>query len=227
MLITFHEFGHFGVARRCGVKVLHFSVGFGKAIWTRIDRDGTEYEIALIPLGGYVKMLDEREGDVDPALAGQDYNRQAGVAAHGDRRRPGPRFNLIFTVVAFWLMFMLGKPDWPPSSRRHPTASRLRPGFDAGDRIVSVDGKPVATWTELWTPWRTACSMRPVAAPVRGADGAQRQLVLRLTSFPGEDIDKSLDELGLKLRAAAARRRHGSLRQAGRGRGPRRAAIGS
>ena len=66
LLITFHEYGHFVVARRCGVKVLKFSVGFGKALWSRRDRHGTEFAIAAIPLGGYVKMLDEREGDVAP-----------------------------------------------------------------------------------------------------------------------------------------------------------------
>ena len=67
LLVTFHEYGHFVVARRCGVKVLRFSVGFGKALWSRIGRDGAEYVIGAIPLGGYVKMLDAREGDVDPA----------------------------------------------------------------------------------------------------------------------------------------------------------------
>ncbi|HUB88888.1 MAG TPA: site-2 protease family protein, partial [Dyella sp.] len=67
VLVTFHEFGHYWVARRCGVKVLRFSVGFGRAVWKRIGRDGTEYQIAAIPLGGYVKMLDAREGAVDAA----------------------------------------------------------------------------------------------------------------------------------------------------------------
>ncbi|HEV7490380.1 MAG TPA: site-2 protease family protein, partial [Rhodanobacteraceae bacterium] len=76
VLITFHEFGHFVVARRCGVKVLRFSVGFGKALWTRRDGRGTDFVIAAVPLGGYVKMLDEREGEVDPAEVDQAYNRK-------------------------------------------------------------------------------------------------------------------------------------------------------
>ena len=66
VLVSIHEFGHFWVARRCGVRVLRFSVGFGRTLWRRIGRDGTEYVIAAIPLGGYVKMLDEREGEVAP-----------------------------------------------------------------------------------------------------------------------------------------------------------------
>ena len=120
VLVTFHEFGHYWVARRCGVKVLRFSVGFGRAIWKRVGRDGTEYQIAAIPLGGYVKMLDAREGEVDPALRAQEFTgksvwkRIAIVAA-------GPGFNLIFTIVAFWAMFMLGKPDVAPVVTATPT----------------------------------------------------------------------------------------------------------
>ena len=76
VLVTFHEFGHFWVARRCGVKVLRFSVGFGRPLLRWHDRQGTEFVVAAIPLGGYVKMLDEREGDVPPTLLGQAFNRK-------------------------------------------------------------------------------------------------------------------------------------------------------
>ncbi|WP_205900821.1 site-2 protease family protein, partial [Pseudomonas viridiflava] len=76
VLVTFHKFGHFWIARRCGVKVLRFSVGFGKPLWMRRDRHGTEFAIAAIPLGGYVKMLDEREGEVRPAEREQAFNRK-------------------------------------------------------------------------------------------------------------------------------------------------------
>ena len=76
LLVTFHEFGHFWVARRCGVKVLRFSVGFGKPLWSRVDRQGTEYAIAAIPLGGYVKMLDEREAPVPEDQLDQAFNRK-------------------------------------------------------------------------------------------------------------------------------------------------------
>lgn len=101
ILVTIHEWGHFYVARRCGVKVLRFSVGFGKAFYTWKDRQGTEYAIASIPLGGYVKMLDEREGDVPEDQLSQAFNRKpviqriAIVAA-------GPLVNLVFAVFAYW-----------------------------------------------------------------------------------------------------------------------------
>ncbi|MEY2908781.1 MAG: metalloprotease RseP, partial [Pseudomonadota bacterium] len=74
ILVAFHEYGHFWVARRCGIKVLRFSIGFGTPLWRKIGRDGTEYVVAAIPLGGYVKMLDEREGDVDASEVGRAFN---------------------------------------------------------------------------------------------------------------------------------------------------------
>jgi RIP metalloprotease RseP len=107
LLVTIHEWGHFWVARRCGVKVLRFSVGFGKPLWMRVGRDGTEYTIAAIPLGGYVRMLDEREGDVPESLRAQAFNnkpvlqRIAIVAA-------GPLVNLLFAVLAYWFLFIYG-----------------------------------------------------------------------------------------------------------------------
>ena len=141
VLVTFHEFGHYWVARRCGVKVLRFSVGFGRAIWKRVGRDGTEYQIAAIPLGGYVKMLDAREGEVDPALRAQEFTgksvwkRIAIVAA-------GPGFNLIFTIVAFWAMFMLGKPDVAPVVTATPNSMAAVAGVQPGDRILAIAQSP-------------------------------------------------------------------------------------
>ncbi len=113
VLVTFHEFGHYWVARRCGVKVLRFSVGFGKPLWMRRGRDGTEWVVAAIPLGGYVKMLDEREADVPAELREQAFNgktvwqRMAIVAA-------GPIANLILCVALLWAMFVIGRPDYAP-----------------------------------------------------------------------------------------------------------------
>src|SRR5690606_2668699 len=113
LLVTFHEFGHFWVARRCGVKVLRFSVGFGKPLWRRRGRDGTEYVVALLPLGGYVKMLDDRERDVPPELAGQAFNRKTvwqriAIAA------AAPVAHLLRCVGLWWAMFVIGRPDDAP-----------------------------------------------------------------------------------------------------------------
>jgi regulator of sigma E protease len=205
VLVTFHEFGHFWVARRCGVKVLRFSVGFGRALWKRVARDGTEYQVAAIPLGGYVKMLDAREGEVDPALRDQEFTakpvwkRIAIVAA-------GPAFNLIFTVLAFWLMFMLGKPDAAPLVTAAPQSLAAEAGIRPGDRILSMDGRPVATMSEALDRLANALLGRePLPLEVRGSDGAQRRLVLPLERLPaGEDIGQYMDKLGLKGAPAPA-----------------------
>lgn len=200
VLVTFHEFGHYWVARRCGVKVLRFSVGFGNAIWKRMGRDGTEYQIAAIPLGGYVKMLDAREGEVDPALRGQEFTgksvwqRIAIVAA-------GPGFNLIFTIAAFWLMFMLGRPDAAPVVTATPQSMAATAGIQPGDRILSIDGQPVATWTDSMGAVANALLGRaPLPLTVRGNDGRSRELVLPLDELPpGQDVGQYLGKLGLKL----------------------------
>ena len=200
VLVTFHEFGHYWVARRCGVKVLRFSVGFGNAIWKRIGRDGTEYQIAAIPLGGYVKMLDAREGEVDPALRDQEFTgksvwkRIAIVAA-------GPGFNLIFTIAAFWLMFMLGRPDAVPVVTAAPQSIAAKAGILPGDRILSIDGQAVTTWTDSMDVMVNALLGRaPLPLTVRGSDGRSRQLVLPLEQLPaGQSVDKYLDMLGLDL----------------------------
>src|SRR5690625_5779535 len=99
VLVTFHEFGHYWVARRCGVKVLRFSVGFGRALWSRVGKDGTEYRIAIIPLGGYVKMLDAREGEVpeeerDVEFTGKSVRQRIAIAA------AGPALHLVFAALA-------------------------------------------------------------------------------------------------------------------------------
>ncbi|MEP7187519.1 MAG: RIP metalloprotease RseP [Rhodanobacter sp.] len=205
VLVTFHEFGHYWVARRCGVKVLRFSVGFGTAIWKRVARDGTEYQIAAIPLGGYVKMLDAREGEVDPLLRDQEFTgksvwkRIAIVVA-------GPGFNLIFTIAAFWLMFMLGRPDIAPVITASPQSIAATAGIHPGDRILSVDGQPVATMTDSMALLANALLGRsPLPMTVRGTDGRQREVTLPLNELPaGKDIGQYLDKLGLKPAPPAA-----------------------
>ena len=200
VLVTFHEFGHYWVARRCGVKVLRFSVGFGTALWKRVGRDGTEYQIAVIPLGGYVKMLDAREGEVDPALRDQEFTgkpvwkRIAIVAA-------GPGFNLIFTLAAFWLMFMLGRPDVAPVVTATPQSIAARAGVQAGDRILEVDGRQVSSWTDSMDAVANALLGRePLPLTVRGRDGHPRDLILPLNELPaGQDVAQYLDKLGLQL----------------------------
>ncbi|MFT6132116.1 MAG: regulator of sigma E protease, partial [Shewanella sp.] len=109
ILITAHEYGHFWVARRCGVKVERFSIGFGKAIWRKVGKDGTEYVVAMIPLGGYVKMLDERVEDVPEHLLDQAFNRKT-VWQRIAIVSAGPIANFIFAIVALYVMYLIGTP---------------------------------------------------------------------------------------------------------------------
>ena len=200
VLVTFHEFGHYWVARRCGVKVLRFSVGFGKALWKHIGRDGCEYQIAAIPLGGYVKMLDAREGVVPPQLRDQEFTCQP-VWKRILIVLAGPGFNLIFTVAALWLMFMLGRPDAAPIVTATPQSMAAAAGIQPGDRILSIDGRDVDTWSDSLDAIANALLGRtPLPLAVRDPDGARRQLLLPLDRLPpGQPIDQYLTTLGLQL----------------------------
>ncbi len=145
VLITVHEFGHFWVARRLGVKVLKFSIGFGRPLWRRCGRDGTEYVVAVLPLGGYVKMLDEREGEVAPAELSRAFNRQP-VGSRIAIVLAGPLGNLLFAILAYSLMFMIGVPGVKPvMDDPKPGSLAAASGFHKGDLIVAIDGKPTPT----------------------------------------------------------------------------------
>ena len=198
ILVTFHEFGHYWVARRCGVRVLRFSVGFGKPVWKRIGRDGTEYVVAWIPLGGYVKMLDEREVEVAPSERHESFNaksvwqRIAIVAA-------GPIANLLLCIALLWLMFVVGKPDFQPDIGRAEGIA-AEAGFQAGDRLLEVNGRATRTWSEAGIALATAVIDRePTAVRVRTADGDERVRMLPLDR-PGLVLseERPFTDLGLR-----------------------------
>lgn len=180
LLVTFHEFGHFWVARRMGVRVLRFSIGFGRPLYTRTAQDGTEFVLAALPLGGYVKMLDEREGDVPVDQLEQAFNRKS-LAARSAIVAAGPVFNLIFAIAAFWLMFMVGTQELRP-------VVGLTEGFAAraevpsNSQIVAIDGKATQTWTH-------------VVLGLMGAalDGDNVTLQLQQDAGRGASIERQLD----------------------------------
>ncbi|MEW4946915.1 RIP metalloprotease RseP [Pseudomonas asiatica] len=200
VLVTFHEFGHFWVARRCGVKVLRFSVGFGTPLLRWHDRHGTEFVIAAIPLGGYVKMLDEREGDVPPALIEQSFNRKtvrqriAIVAA-------GPVANFLLAILFFWVLAMLGTQQIRPVIGAVDAGSlAASAGLTAGQEIVSIDGKPTNGWSavNLQLVRRLGESgTLQVGVREEGAS-AERQLQVKLDSWlKGADEPDPIQSLGL------------------------------
>ena len=183
VLVTFHEFGHYWVARRCGVKVLRFSIGFGKPLWSRIGRDGTEFAIAAIPLGGYVKMLDEREAEVPVGERMAAFNnknvwqRLAIVAA-------GPAANLLLCIALLWAMFVLGNRDYSATIGQ-ASGMAASAGFASGDHILDVDQRPVATWAEAGMALTTAAMDRSDArVRVRDRLDNERIRVLPLSTLP-------------------------------------------
>ena len=149
ILVAFHEYGHFWVARRCGIKVLRFSIGFGTPLWRRVGRDGTEYTIAAIPLGGYVRMLDEREGVVAPEERSQAFNRQS-VWARIAVVSAGPLANFILAIGVFWLLFFRGETGLVPVvAEVEPQSPAYFAGVEPGQEIVSVDGELTPTVSAL------------------------------------------------------------------------------
>jgi len=149
ILVTVHEYGHFWVARKNGVQVERFSVGFGKAIWRKTDKLGTEYVIALIPLGGYVKMLDERVDDVAPEDSHKAFNNKSvlqRIAIIG----AGPFANFVFAIFAFYLMFLLGVPSIKPVVGEVVTDSiAANAQLPANAEIVEIAGKRTLDWQDV------------------------------------------------------------------------------
>lgn len=149
VLVTFHEFGHFWVARRCGVKVLRFSVGFGMPLLRWHDKQGTEFVVAAIPLGGYVKMLDEREGEVPVDQLDQSFNRKS-VRQRIAIVAAGPVANFLLALVFFWVLAMLGSEQVRPVIGAVESGSiAAKAGLNAGEEIVAIDGEPTSGWAAV------------------------------------------------------------------------------
>ncbi|WP_020406477.1 RIP metalloprotease RseP [Hahella ganghwensis] len=149
VLVSIHEFGHYWVARRCGVKVLRFSIGFGKPLYTWKDKNNTEFVVAALPLGGYVKMLDEREGEVSEADLPFAFNRQP-VGSRIAIAAAGPIANFLFAIFAYWLMYMVGTQTVVPVvGEVIPQSVSEKAGLQAGSEIVGVDGVDTLSWSDV------------------------------------------------------------------------------
>lgn len=191
VLVSVHEYGHFWAARRAGVKVLRFSIGFGRPLWRRTDRHGTEFVIAALPLGGYVKMLDEHEAPVPEAQREQAFNRKP-VTARMGVVAAGPLANLLLAFVFYWAMFMVGTYGQRPLiGEVLPDTPAAAAGFRAGDALRAVDGRPVRTWEDaLLRLMPAAIDGRRVSVDVATDGGAQtRTLDLSGLDYRAEDPD--------------------------------------
>jgi len=180
ILVAVHEFGHFWVARKLGIRVLRFSIGFGKPLWQRTaGKDPVEYVVAAIPLGGYVKLLDEREGNVPESEAHRAFNRQP-VWKRIAVLLAGPAFNLIFAVAVYWVLFVAGVPTLKPIVGDVDEGSiAARAGLEYEDLIIAVDNKEVATLESATLAIiDDLIKDGTINLRVRGVDGRERDLAL-------------------------------------------------
>jgi regulator of sigma E protease len=202
VLIVVHEYGHYVVARLCDVKVLRFSVGFGRPLVTwRLGRDATEWTISAIPFGGYVKMLDEREGPVAPHELQRSFNRQS-VGRRFLVVAAGPVFNFLFAIVAYAGLFMHGLPEARPVLAAPAAGTRAHAaGFAAGDRVRAVDGEAVATWQDLrWRVLQSALQRESVRLEVVDQGGGVSTHLLDLRDYPSEEVESdAMERIGLRL----------------------------
>jgi regulator of sigma E protease len=204
ILIVIHEFGHYYVARKCGVKVLRFSVGFGRPLWRKVaGADRTEWVIGAVPLGGYVRMLDERDADAGP-IAEQDRPRAFNRQPVGKRIAivvAGPLANLLLAVVVYWGLNVVGVME-PRAAVGTPVAETPahRAGFAAGDVVIAIDGAQVRSWNEMtWLLLQRAVERASFDVVVERADGATRTLRLDLASLqPAEIEGNPLPKIGLR-----------------------------
>lgn len=187
ILVTFHEFGHFWVARRCGVKVLTFSVGFGKPIWQRQGQDGTVYQVGIVPLGGYVRMLDERVDNVSENERQVTFNsktvwqRAAIIAA-------GPIANFVLAIAVLWLMFVIGVPSVKPiigTVQENSIAAQA--GIQSPAEIIAIDGVETADWQQVNLRFAAALGNDLVEVKTRDEGNRERTYQLQINAWRLED----------------------------------------
>ena len=203
VLITFHEFGHYLVARWSGVKVLRFSIGFGRPLFRkRWGKDQTEWVIAAIPLGGYVKMLDEREGKVMPEDLPRSFNQQP-VSRRFAIVAAGPLANFLLAILLYWVIFILGvsgiKPILGPVEPATPAAFA---SFEAGETIVEIDNEAVASWQEMHWKLLTLALDKSAEVKVKTVNqkGETAQRYLDLSNLSADELDSDfIGKIGLHV----------------------------
>lgn len=202
ILVTVHEFGHYWVARRLGVKILRFSVGFGKPLFKRnFGKDQTEFVIAAIPLGGYVKMLDENEGEVPPQDIPRAFNRQP-LAKRAAIVFAGPLFNFIFAIFAYTIMYMIGVTGMAALIGEVTEQSLAeQAGFRTGYQIIAINEQPAATWQQVVqvTLNQMLNDQQQLSFTIKTQANHQYNLSLNLKHFTIDDLAEGnfFDKLGI------------------------------
>jgi len=202
ILVTIHEYGHFWVARRCGVYVKRFSVGFGKPLWSFYDKHGTEYAIAPIPLGGYVSMLDEREAPVPEHQLHMAFNRKSpwqriAIAA------AGPIANFLFAIAAYWFLFVSGVTGLAPvvgSVEENSPAAMA--GIRAQDEIIAINGKETTTWEDVnWQLISVLGETTDISLMLKSDTGSQYSVHVAVENWLSDDeIPDPISALGIQPR---------------------------
>ncbi len=207
LLVFVHELGHYSVARWCGVKVLRFSIGFGKPLLTwRVGPDRTEWSLSPIPLGGYVKMLDEREdaASIDPAEVHRAFNRQS-LAKRSAIVIAGPAANFLLAILLYAVLGMAGLQE-PAPVLGQPVAgsAAAQAGIADGDRVLRLDGQAVTSFNDMRLRMINGIvDKRPVLLDVVG-QGGERQIQLQTTGLPPGELERDFTRtLGLELRPGA------------------------
>lgn len=204
VLITVHEFGHFWVARRCGIRVERFSIGFGKALWRRFDKQGTEFIIALIPLGGYVKMLDERVEPVAPEMRHCAFNNKT-VGQRAAVIAAGPIANFLFAIFAWWLVFIIGVPGVRPVvADIAPDSIAAQAQIAKGMELKAIDGIETPDWDAVRMALVAKIGDRQTIVTVAPFGTNQRQdKILDLQRWAFEpDKQDPVASLGIQPRSA-------------------------
>jgi len=201
VLVSIHEFGHFWVARKAGVKVLRFSVGFGKVVWAyQKTPDSTEYVLSAIPLGGYVKMVDEREDEVSEEDLPFAFNRQS-VWARTAIVAAGPIFNILLAIALLWAVFVIGETGMRPVVGKIESGTlAANAGFSEGDEILSVNDENAPTWSEAMNLLFSSAMQgdEKIQVLVKSTDEIEKIYTLHVSEEDVASPEKLYEKLGLK-----------------------------
>lgn len=200
VLVFVHEYGHFWAARKCGVKIHRFSIGFGKVLWSRKDKYETEFAVSMIPLGGYVKMLDERNETVPPELKSQAFNSKT-VLQRAFIIIAGPLANFLFAIFAYWVIYLVGIPSVKPViAEVQPNSIAARAQIQPNMQIIAVDGEATPDWESINLQLATKIGSAQVTLTMMNFDDNVQQVkTLNLSGWRfNPEKESAFSSLGIK-----------------------------